>query len=149
MTVTLPGGPSGPSFSLAPRLCNGFPGCSFQPLVELLQFSWQVALFHTPETLRGLEQAAVPKPQEPPASHQMHTAAERHRRRMEAVNARVSFVFLGEEILRRREGYVNDQWIMNIGFYLKLSKTYDKTQHLNIQDKELKHILIDFWPQIC
>lgn len=73
MTVTLPRGPSGPSFSLAPRLCNGFLSCSFQALVEPLQFSWQVVLFHTPETLRGLEEAAVPKPQEPPARHQIHT----------------------------------------------------------------------------
>lgn len=48
MTVTLPGGPGGPSFSLAPRLCNGFLGCSFQALVEPRQFSWQVVLFHTP-----------------------------------------------------------------------------------------------------
>lgn len=34
MTVALPGGPSGSPFSLALRLCNGFPGCSFQGLVE-------------------------------------------------------------------------------------------------------------------
>lgn len=34
MTVTLPGGPSGPPFSLALWLCNGFLSCSFLALAE-------------------------------------------------------------------------------------------------------------------
>lgn len=119
MTVTLPGGPSGPSLSLAPRLCNGFLGCSFQALVEPLQFSWQVALFHTPETLRGLEQAAAPKPQEPPASQ---SDAHSSRDTLEAANVNVFPCFSGGKKGRNttaRERYMIYQWILNIAFYKK------------------------------
>lgn len=103
MTVTLPGGPGGPSFSLAPRLCNGFLGCSFQALVEPRQFSWQVVLFHTPETLRGLKQAAVPKPQEPPARHTHPGEAWRLQRQC--------FGFLGEGELQMLQ-FEKHTWII-------------------------------------
>lgn len=121
MTVTLPGGPSGPSFSLAPWLCNGFLGCSFQALVEPLQFGWQVVLFHTRETLRGLEQAAVPKPQEPPARHQIHTLE-----RLGGCSTNVLFFW-------RKKGtnttvwdrHMNIMWIVNI-FFFNVSKSMIK-----------------------